>query len=258
MSNENSLRVDVPLDFSPSLITAQHKDAMGPNTAGGAVLSTAASIMGEIYSTMGKIADARKANAATVATQPVDVHGRPLPGQVAFQLEPSRVAALASAMDVAFRRLAPKFEQNIRTMEEQRAKIQKRIDDVFVEDHQTRQFAGEIRSHFASIPNGAKRLSEAMNAIGSGSDADALATAKALLRPAPAYLSGFTSEQLALLRAKAARRFAPKDFDQLERAGKIIDHVRQRSESFVSHFKKLRPKATAGTAADKAIAALAQ
>jgi hypothetical protein len=120
------------------------------------------------------------------------------------------------------------------------------------------RYGGEIRGHYSyHHPKPADRFAAALNAIKTLPDAEALQVAKALLRPAPSFLSGLTPENLKLLRAAAARRFAPALVDQLERSEKIIAHVEGAQKSFVAKFSKMRPKQLKEREVDGAISRLA-
>jgi GAF domain-containing protein len=81
--------------------------------------------------------------------------------------------------------------------------------------------------------------------------------ARSLLRPGPSFLGGWTPEQVALLRAAAARRFTAPEHAQLEAADKILASVEQARTSFVQKFAKLKPRVKRLQAVDESIAALA-
>lgn len=84
--------------------------------------------------------------------------------------------------------------------------------------------AGQIRSHFAARKS-------AMSEIGAAIEAGDTATASAVLR-GPAYLSGLTEKNQAVLRMVAGKRFAPDEVTARDEAVA----ARERVETAGDHF----------------------
>jgi hypothetical protein len=255
--------ISVPLDYWPSILSTPHAAAMPAGTLGGHVLSNGVAALGAIHDTVAKIAAAKRATFDSAPPVSMDGRGRVVEGAVVVAPRSGtaavtgREAELDRAMMIAFDRCAPKVENSLKAMKQHHVQLEQKLVGVFKEDQGSLPTAGEVRHHFKSKKD-AERLPAALQAIKTGDEVEALWTAKSLLRPAPSYLSGFTTEQLRLLREAAARRFAPELHDQLERSEKIINHVESARASFVKKFASMRPKVTKkAAAADTALAALA-
>jgi hypothetical protein len=230
--------VNVPLDTWPSILSP-HADAMPKGTPGGNVLANGVAALGQIY---GAYDDIDKAMRAAHAAMPpripaadVIARMRQAPQKNGYETQ------LDTAMLVRFQKLGPALDQSIAAMKRAHADIEKQIGKTFAEDARTREIAGDVRGHFGnhSKPE-AERLGALLKVIGTGDEAEALMTARAMLRPTPSYLSGFSKANMALIRDAAARRFAPGLLDQHERGGKIIAHVENVQRSFVNKFAKMR------------------
>ena len=255
--NANKLNIGVPLDWWPSVVTTLHGEAMQDGT-GAAVLRAGVEALGAISTTYGNTLDARKAAlaaapAGNVVADSVDAATKALLNSARNQVETGRERAVSQAMDVAFNKLVPKVEKALKQARAGREQIAADMRRAIVGTSDGR-YADHIRHHFSSHNS----IQKAADIIRNGPEADARATAQALLRDVPSFLMPFNGKDMALLRQTAAARFAPKLAAQLKAADDILRRVEAARESFVQKFAKLRPRVTTSRSADDAIARLAQ
>lgn len=162
------------------------------------------------------------------------VHGR----TSTKALPPEEARALAAAMQTRFDRAAKHFDANLGAVSQTVDALGKRIDSTLATT-QRDAMAASIASDLRALARSQKQpLAYVLGAIAE----DDIDTVRAVLN-APPRLSGLNKDDVALIREKAAQRFASADFGKLAAAKNLHAHLTRASESFVKQYMKMRPSA---------------
>jgi hypothetical protein len=139
------------------------------------------------------------------------------------------------AAERAFARTAPAIDRRMRELRGYRdtlaARVTSALDNPARKTAEGLALASEVRAHMKGMKRAAERLGHASRAV----DAEDKTTVAAILH-APAYLSGLTDEGLAVVRARAAAKFAPLDSAQLDATDAAIRQVMGAGNAMVSRF----------------------
>jgi hypothetical protein len=246
---KKTIRTDVPLDLSPSILTALHSPTMteGP---GRALLAAGVGAFAKIYETLAALTDARRA-ALAEGTPNRTERGHVVASEPVVMTAEAK-AKLASACDRAHERVTASVEAAVKTMAEHRTEIRRRIDDKFLHPERTNAsvaMAGETREFVRGLPK-TSRLNVVLAAVHNGD----MRMISAIMG-APPYLSGLDGAQIMLVEDAAAKATCPALWAQLKSSDRIIAQVGAGRDSFERHFRKMRP--VAAKRSDDAISRLA-
>lgn len=236
------IRADIPLDHHPDSLLGVAKALNEPGSLGINALAAAREAMRLGYEAMGRLNDAeRDMNAVgdpavrrqhpggrTEYTDNVRmIRGRPTRVQDATEF--------IDAAEKAFVRTAPAIDRRMAELRGYRETLAKRVAAAL--DHPARKtaeglaLASEVRAHMKGMKRAEERLSHAMRAV----EAEDKTTVAAILH-APAYLSGLTDEAHALVRARAAAKFATLDSAQLDATDAAIRQVMNAGNAMVRRY----------------------
>lgn len=240
------LRADLPLDLLGEVIRTAPAAKQGINQPepwaasmtdghGATVIKTAADCLDEMYSTLGRVVDART-SALAVAPGMGAPHQR-MGGRI--ELDPVRGAQLSTAMDAAFDKIAMKVESAKRIVVEQMGQLDKKVHTALAPPPTAGLLGNEIRGYISSLDQ-KDRLTFVRAVIQSG---DLVSTSA--LMGAPYYLSGLKVDGWKSMFDQASAKFAPREHAQLQASMKVLDHLTRAQETFVRKFAELRPKVDA-------------
>jgi hypothetical protein len=208
MNDNIPIRSDVPISMHPGVLAGEAKvlDTAEP-TVGRQALAAGREGLTALYSCYGQIEEAEQAMRRASNGRPAE-DGRD-----------ELAAAAKKAYDRAFLTVERRVAELTKLRDGLGAKVATAIDDPNRKTIEGLSVATSIREHAKSLPD-AKRFQFARAAVAAGD----LRTVSALLA-APAYLSGLTDEQLAVVRDQAAQRFAAQDHAQHAATSAVITRV---------------------------------
>lgn len=228
------IRADIPLDHHPDSLLGVARALNEPGSLGANALAAAREAMRIGYEAMGRLNDAeRDMNAMG---EPAIRRQHPVAGSARTEYSdnvrmirgrPTRVQDATEFIDAAekaFARTAPAIDRRMRELRGYRDTLATRVSAAL--DNPARKtaeglaLASEVRAHMKGMKRPEDRSAHAMRAI----EAEDKTTVAAILH-APAYLSGLTDEAHALVRARAAAKFAPLDSAQLDATEAAIRQV---------------------------------
>jgi hypothetical protein len=221
------VRHDVPIQMHPDSLM-NHIDTLNKDdTIGILALSAAREALRICHEAYGRINDAK---AALRKNPPATVRrGGEVSDTDSLHLvntKPTVQAeheAFAYAAERALSRIAPQVDRRVRELTGIQETLNKRVLTAIDEPNRSTPeglvLAQEVRSHVRSLPRKA-RNAFVVKAIALNDKA----TVAALLH-AQAFLSGLDCAALAILRQRAAVKFAPVDAAQLEATTAALEHV---------------------------------
>lgn len=260
------LRADIPLDHHPDSLLGVARALNEPGSIGISALAAAREALRIGYEAMGRLNDAeRDMNAmgepAVRRQHPVAGTARSEYGDNVRMIRgrPTRVQDATEFIDAAekaFARTAPAIDRRMRELRGYRDTLAARVASAL--DHPARKtaeglaLASEVRAHMKAIKRDEDRRAHAMRAV----EIEDMTTVAAILH-APAYLSGLTDEMHAIVRARAAAKFAPLDSAQLDATDAAIRQVMGAGNALTRRFGDVLALSSAPAArASKSLRAL--
>ncbi|MFO1209596.1 MAG: hypothetical protein U1E40_10290 [Amaricoccus sp.] len=223
------IRTDIPADIHPGILS-EHQDVLGQaGTIGASVIFEGVKALTDVYTTIGKLNDAKAAwEAASPKTTRV-VGGRAT--EVSLP-SPDLIAAAERAFGVAARSVDEQtaaLNRNVNALET-------RVASALTDPYSKTPLGAEIRQHIKGLKDG-ERLGFVRSLIASNKKSDVAA-----VLDAPSYLSGLTDDMHSVVRDMAADHFAPTDYRQLRATREVISRVERASGHLLSAFTKVLDK----------------
>jgi hypothetical protein len=236
-----AVRSDVPIKMHPDSLM-NHTDTLNQdNTIGISALSAAREALRICHEAYGRMNDAeaalRKASPSKAHRQDGKLSGddiRLVNGTPTVHIDHE---AFVTAAEQAFTRIAPQVDRRVRELEGIQETLSKRvasaIDDPTRKTPEGLALASEVRSYVKNLSD-KTRTTFVVGAI----EANDKATVAAVLHAQP-FLSGLDGNAYAMLRARAATKFAPVDSAQLEATAAAIEHVNHAGSLLLGRFVKV-------------------
>jgi hypothetical protein len=227
MTENQTVRTDIALDFHPDSLGNVAKDLEGDHPLGNKALAAAKEALDVAYKVNGAINDAEKQLRALASPDaPVYMHGSKLVKEHGGEEQ------LAKAAEQATQRALATIDRRVKEIESYRQVLTATVNAAI--DHPERKTpvgiaeSTEIRAHIKSLPEN-ERFSFVASAITRGDTR----TAAAVLH-SPSYLSGLDQDTHGKLRMFAARGFAPTESRILDATSKALDKMSKGAASLVS------------------------
>ncbi|EPR18286.1 hypothetical protein M527_13205 [Sphingobium indicum IP26] len=245
LDDSTPIRADVPLSLHPDSLLGigQALDAEG--TLGTSVLAAAREALRSGYDLFGRMNDAELhlqaiADPARRRQQAAERGGRTeFSDNVRMRNgRPTRVVdadEFINAAEKAFDRVAPTIDRRVTELNGYRDTLASRVAAAL--DHPARKtpeglaLAAEVRAHIKAL----KKPDERTRFVAQAVDAGDVPTVAAVLHAQP-FLSGLEPAAHAMLRARAAAKFAPVDNAQLEATEAAISHVCSSTSALVKRM----------------------
>jgi len=216
----------VPPDMHPDALQPFAKALDEKDTPGKVAYESARAAMSELYAGCAALEDA--------VTKTRDARK---PGQTPVELRRNAPPDLKRAAQTAFDRAAERFDRSLKDVQAARERLTKAVDAATVDESGSTPVgvavAAEVRAHVRSLP-GPERMAFVLDAVKSDDRRTYAAVATA-----PAYLSGLDKKTLTALRDAAARRWAPRDAEQLDAVSKARERLVAASQLFVARYQEV-------------------
>jgi hypothetical protein len=203
----------------------------GEGGVGEVAYTAARAALQSMYTALGAMDDATKANLAMVP------RGR----STAMEVPPDRRPALAAAMGQRFEGAAKTVDRSIGAVKEAVAALEKAVDSKLVNPRRNETgvatAAVQIRDYVKSLSASGERLQFLQEAIKDGQRE----VASAVLQTT-GWVSGLTPKELAIVRGLAEEKFARRESAQRDAARKALDTVMQAGGRFVNEYHKMIPR----------------
>lgn len=245
LDESTPVRSDVPLNMHPDALLGFNATLEQPNTLGVSVVSAGREALRLCYDLFGRMNDAERdlqaaAEPAVRRQHPADRGGRTeITGNVRMvNGKPTRIVNtedFVAAAEQAFARTSPAVDRRMTELQGYRDALAKRVETAL--DAPARRtpeglaLASEVRSHIKALKRPDQRAKFVMDAVEAGD----LPTVSAVLH-APPFLSGLDAGMHAVIRTRAAARFAPVDSAQLDATDVTIEHVAAASSAIVKRY----------------------
>lgn len=267
LDESTPVRGDVPLSMHPDALLTVSDTLNRPDTLGINVLSAAREALRLNYDCYGRLNDAERdlqalAEPAVRRQHPADRGGHTEVSSNVRMVggKPTRVvdaAEFITAAEQALARVSPAVDRRMAELKGYRDTLAQRVATAL--DLPARKtpeglaLASEVRAHIKAMKQPAARGKFVLDAVEAGD----LPTVAAVLH-APAFLSGLDAGTHALVRSRAAVRFAPVDSAQLDATEVAIAQVMASGSATTRRFGNvLALRTTPAVKAAKSVKALA-
>lgn len=221
---EVPVRTDIDPNAHPAALSAYAASLDMEGTTGSASIAIGREVLTEVYRAIGDLNDAQDSFLKAAKGERRMVNGRAVISRL-----PSE--ELINAANTRMGKVTKLVDSRVATLEQQRAALEQKVQDVLDDPSLRSPFGAEVRGHFKAQK---RSFTAVADAIQSG---DRLSVAEVLR--APAYLSGLSQKEHDTLRKLAAHQFAPVEARQAEAVAGMVDHIKRASGGLLQAYGKV-------------------
>ncbi|API58924.1 hypothetical protein BSL82_06020 [Tardibacter chloracetimidivorans] len=245
LDESTPIRPDVPISLHPDSLLGIGETLDAEGTLGTSVLAAAREALRSGYDLFGRMNEAERDLQAMADPARRRQHAAERGGRTDYSDnvrmkngKPTRVVDaedFITAAEQAFARVSPAIDRRMKELNGYRDVLATRVATAL--DHPARKtpeglaLAAEVRAHVKAMKKPEQRMQFVVQAVEAGD----IPTVAAVLHAQP-FLSGLDAPAHAVVRSRAAAKFAPVDNAQLGATEAAINHVAASSSALVKRY----------------------